>query len=394
MLRKGLDHTFPDEVRDHITLVTVARTAANACFRFAPPFLATIASGLGVSLDTVGVAVAISEASGLLSPVTGTLTERLHRRTAMTIGLGGVGAGTLLAANSHHVAMFAVALVVISQAKVMFDLGLGAWVSDRVPYERRGRVLGLTETSWAMGLLLGVTAMGLVAAATNWRVGYATGAVAVVVMAALVSRTVADDPAEGHEHARPPRPVGVRVPPAGIVLAAGGFCLMSSSQMLFVTFGSWLKDHHGFTDTGVASMAFALGFGELVASLSAARVSDRWGKERAGMVGAGLMVPASILLATGHDHLWVGLPMLVVAVGAFEFAIVSIIPLGTQMVPGAPAFGMSVMFAAGTLGRALASIPATRLYTRHGMAWPAVLCAVMAAGMVLAMQRLAVMRHR
>ena len=169
MLHRGLDATYPEEVRRRITLLTFARTAANGCFRFAPPFLATIASGLGVSLDTIGIAVAISELSGLVSPITGHLAERLHRRTAMAVGLAGVGAGAGLAAASHHVVMFAAALIVIAQSKVMFDLGLGAWISDRVAYERRGRALGLTETSWAMGLLLGVSAMGLVTAASSWR---------------------------------------------------------------------------------------------------------------------------------------------------------------------------------------------------------------------------------
>ncbi|MEZ5273071.1 MAG: MFS transporter [Ilumatobacteraceae bacterium] len=279
MLHRGLDATYPEEVRRRITLLTFARTAANGCFRFAPPFLATIASGLGVSLDTIGIAVAISELSGLVSPITGHLAERLHRRTAMAVGLAGVGAGAGLAAASHHVVMFAAALIVIAQSKVMFDLGLGAWISDRVAYERRGRALGLTETSWAMGLLLGVSAMGLVTAASSWRAAYLAGAIAVLAMAAAVSRTVAGDPAEGHEHARAPRPAGgLRVPTAGWMLVVAALCLMSSSQMLFVTFGSWLKDHHGFHDAGVAALAFGLGAGELFASLSAARFSDRWGR--------------------------------------------------------------------------------------------------------------------
>lgn len=395
MLQRGLDATYPEEVRRRITLLTFARTAANGCFRFAPPFLATIASGLGVSLDTIGIAVAVSELSGLVSPVTGHFAERLHRRTTMALGLTGVAAGVSLAAASQHVVMFAAALIVIAQSKVLFDLGLGAWISDRVAYERRGRALGLTETSWAMGLLLGVSSMGIVTALTSWRVAYLAGAIAVLAMAATVARTVADDPAEGHEHARAPRPAeGLRVPPAGWMLVVAALCLMSSSQMLFVTFGSWLQDHHGFSDAGVAALAFGLGAGELIASLSAARFSDRWGKERAGATGALLMVPAAALLAASHATLGLGLPALIVAIAAFEFAIVSIIPLGTQMVAGAPAFGMSVMLAAGTLGRALASIPATRLYTREGMARPAVLCAALAACCAVALRGVAVLRRR
>ena len=45
---------------------------------------------------------------------------------------------------------------------------------------------GLIEVSWAFGLLIGVTTMGLVTAATSWRVGYLSGAIAVAIMAVIV----------------------------------------------------------------------------------------------------------------------------------------------------------------------------------------------------------------
>jgi DHA1 family inner membrane transport protein len=383
VLHRALDASYPAEVHQRITLLTVARTAANSCFRFAPPFLATVASDLDVSFGTIGVAVAISELSGLLSPATGTVAERLHRRTALFAGLIAVALASLLAASSQHLVMFGVALVLLAQGKVLFDLGLGAWVSDRVPYERRGRVIGLTETSWALGLLVGVTAMGLITAATSWRVAYVAGALVVVTLAGAVWRAVDDDP-PGHRDARAEtrRP---KITRPMWVLAAGGFCLMGASQMLFVTFGKWMRDEFDFSDATVAIVAFLLGFGELFSSLAAARQSDRWGKEVAGAVGAAIMIPATMLLAIGQEELAIGLPALIIAIAAFEFAIVSIIPLGTHLVPGAPAFGMAIMFATGTFGRAVASIPATRTYERWGMAAPALMAGTLAVGTIVAL---------
>lgn len=385
MLRRALGDGFEEEVGRHLALLTFARTAANGCFRFAPPFLATMASGLGVSLPTIGVAVAISELSGLLSPATGSFAERLHRRTAMALGLTSVGIAAVLAACAPNVVVLCVALVVLSQSKVLFDLGLGAWITDRVPYERRGRVIGLTETSWAGGLLLGVSTMGIITAFSSWRVGYAAGAVAVIVMASIVQARVEDDPA-GHQHARRQRE-RAPLPRIVFVVAGGTLCLMAASQMLFVTFGSWLRDSFGFTDGSVAAMSFGLGFGEVLAALASSRLADRWSKQRAGAAGAAVMVPAGLLLSVGNERMLFGLPLLVLAIAAFEFAVVSIIPLGTMVVPGAPALGMSIMLACGTFGRALASIPATRLYDDHGIAWPAMLCSACAAGTIVSMWR-------
>ncbi|MEY4606106.1 MAG: MFS transporter [Ilumatobacteraceae bacterium] len=392
MLRRALGDGFPEDVGRHIALLTLARTAANGCFRFAPPFLATMASGLGVSLDTIGIAVAVSELSGLMSPITGSVAERFHRRTAMATGLASVAVAAIIAASAPNVVVLALALVLLNQSKVLFDLGLGAWVSDRVPYERRGRVIGLTETSWAGGLLLGVSTMGLVTAATNWRVGYAVGAVAVVIMASLVRARIEDDP-EGHQHARRTRE-RVRLPRIVFIVAAGTLCLMAASQMLFVTFGSWLRDEFRFSDSGVAALSFGLGFGEVLSALASSRLADRWRKERAGAVGAAVMVPAALLLAVNSESMLIGIPLLILAIAAFEFAVVSIIPLGTMVVPGAPALGMSVMLACGTLGRALASIPATRLYVDSGITWPAVLCAALCFGTIASMWRVDRWHHR
>ena len=87
------------------------------------------------------------------------------------------------------------------------------------------------------------------------------------------------------------------------------------------------------------------------------------------------MVPAALALALGQAHLWAALPALAVAIAAFEFAVVSAMPLGTAAITGSPARGMALMLGAGTTGRAVCSITATRLYDAHGMAAPALLCA-------------------
>jgi hypothetical protein len=101
-------------------------------------------------------------------------------------------------------------------------------------------------------------------------------------------------------------------------------------------------------------------------------------------VGAALMIPASAGLALWHHTMVVGVFLLAVAVLGFEFAVVSGISLGTGLVPGAPARGLGLLIGVDTVGRALMSVPATRLYSRYGIAWPAALAAVLAAVSVVA----------
>lgn len=377
VLGRVLDDSYAPEVRRDLSAFAAARMTSNACYRFVGPFIATIARGLHVKLADIGVAIAISELFGLCSPMIGRVVDRLGARRAVTVGLSAAIIGTCLAAATQGAAMLTVALVMLGQGNTTFYLGIGTWIAQHVPYERRGRVTGLIEVSWAFGLLLGVSTMGLVTAATNWRVGYLTGAAAMIVMAIVVIGRI-DSPTDEHRMASSARVTG-RLVSRGWLVLLSGFAITAASHALIVTFGSWLEDEFGLTPAGLSAVTFLLGAGELVATLSVARYTDVWGKRRSVAVGAALMVPASAGLALGHHHLALGVAFLAIGVLGFEFSVVSAISLGTGLMPGSPARGLGLLIGVDTIGRSLMSVPATRLYSSHGIGWPAAMATVCAA---------------
>jgi predicted MFS family arabinose efflux permease len=277
--------------------------------------------------------------------------------------------------------MLAIALVILGQGNTTFYLGIGTWIAMHVPYERRGRVTGLIEVSWAFGLLIGVSAMGLVTAASNWRMGYLSGAAAMAIMAIVVVGRI-DSPTDEHRTAHKTRPMGKLVERGWLILLSG-FAITAASHALIVTFGSWLEDEFGLTPAGLSAVTFLLGAGELVATLSVARFTDIWGKRRSVAVGAAVMVPASVGLALLHHHLILGVALLAIGVLGFEFSVVSAISLGTGLVPGSPAQGLGLLIGVDTVGRSLMSVPATRLYSSYGIGWPAAMAAALAAVAVI-----------
>ncbi|MDP9465222.1 MAG: MFS transporter [Actinomycetota bacterium] len=385
MLGRVLDDSYAPEVRRDLTAFAAARTTTNACYRFVGPFIATIARGLHVSLADIGVAIAVSELAGLASPLIGRLVDRLGARRAVAVGLGATLAGTCLAAASQGVAMLAIALVLLGQGNITFYLGIGAWIAGHVPYERRGRVTGLIEVSWAFGLLLGVSTMGLVTAISNWRVGYLSGAAAVAGMAIVViGRIDSPQPQPRHRAVADSDRAGGRLVSRAWLILLAGFAGTAASHALVVTFGSWLEDEFGLSPAGLSAVTFLLGAGELFATLSVARFTDVWGKPQSVAVGAALMIPASAALALWHHNLVVGVVLLAVAVLGFEFSVVSAISLGTGLVPGSPARGLGLLIGVDTIGRSVMSVPATRLYSSSGIAWPAALCAILATVSVVA----------
>ena len=375
-----LDDSYSEETRRHVTTLTIARLTSNACFRYAPPFLASISDDFQISLSRLGLALMITEIVMGISPILGRFVDRMHRRTAMAGGLLAISGAATIAAASPSVWIFVLGMLLIAVAKFIFDIGLASWVNDHVEYEKRGRVIGFTETSWALGLLIGVTAMGLVASATSWRWGYAVGAISVAVMAIVVMTRL-----DGHDVAGSQRSKDTTkypMPRHGYWIFAAMFFLMAASQTLFVTFGSWLEDEFGFTEAGISAVVFGLGAFELLASVTSARRTDTWGKERSTIFGALLILPAGLLLTVGHNNAIIGLILLGIYLLGFEFSIVSMLPLSANLIPSSPGRGLGIVLAGGTLGRASMSLIGTAAYDKFGVNVPSFIGAVCAAGMI------------
>lgn len=370
MLGRGLDDSFDPEIRRNITAVTAARLVTNACYRFAPPFLAIIAKGFDASIEDIGIAVAISELTGLTSPMAGRLVDRLSHRTSMLLGLVGTALGCVIAALAPNLFTFGVGIAVLALTKQSFDLGLGSWIADHVKYEQRGRIVGLTETSWALGLLVGVSAMGLITAVSSWRVAYWVGIAMLAWFVLVIGRRVNAQPRATHIHVHgAPR----RITGHAWFAVATMFCIMASAQNLFVTFGAWLEDDFGFGAARISAIGFLVGGIELFASTSSARLTDRWGKERSIAIGALVIAPAGIVLALGGSNLVVGVAAIVIYFMGFEFSVVSLLPVATQLVPNNPGAGLGWVLGAGTVGRAVMAPIATTTYANHGIGAPALI---------------------
>lgn len=376
------DPSLAPEVRRNLVVVTLARLAANACYRFSGPFLAIIATGLDATISQVGVAIAVSELTGLASPAIGRLVDRASHRASMTIGLAGTAVGCTIAAAAPSTAWFALGVTVMVLTRQSFDIGLGAWIAAHVPYQQRGRIVGLTETSWALGLLVGVSLMGALTAAVGWRAGFGLGVAAVVILGTVVAARV-----DAERPVRPAGRAGGAVRGRGWLVVAAMFVLMVSAQSLFVTFGPWFEDRFGFDAALLSALGFALGAVELVASTTSARRTDRWGKERSVALGSLLIVPGALLVVAGDSAVAVAVAGTAVWLLGFEFAVVSMLPMATHLAPDSPGTGLGWVLGAGALGRALAAVLATSAYERGGIVGPAVLgaaCAVACAGLIAA----------
>ena len=123
----------------------------------------------------------------------------------MLLGLVALVVGALLVSAAPAFAPALVAFALMGLGKAGYDPAMQAFVSDAVPYERRGRALAVLELSWSLAWLIGVPAAGFLIAAYGWQAPFLAIALAGLVSLVLVAGAVPGQPPSGRRGAAPGR---------------------------------------------------------------------------------------------------------------------------------------------------------------------------------------------
>ena len=356
-----------------LALFMVIRTVFNTAYRVVYPFLAVFARGLGVELDAMAAALTARSLVGAFGPFLAAFTDSRGRRVGMLSGLALFLAGIALVVFFPTFPAFAAALVLTTLGKYNFDPAMQAYLGDRVPYERRGLVIALTEMGWSFAFILGIPLSGFLIARSGWLAPFPLfGLLALAATVALVTLLPKDRPDPGEVRsvfANFREVLTSRLAFAGLAL---GFCMTVANELVNLVFGVWLEDSFGLQIAALGAAALVIGLSELGAEGLVALVVDRLGKTRAIALGLAANCLASLalpVLARGQAGALVGLFFFYVS---FEFTLVSLIPLMTEILPKARATLMAFNVAGLSLGRALGAPLATFLY---GFSFPMVVVA-------------------
>ena len=135
-----------------------------------------------------------------------------------------------------------------------------------------------------------------------------------------------------------------------------------ANETISLIFGVWLEDSFGLKITALAASAAVIGISELGGEGLVAVFADKLGKERAVAFGliansiAALLLP---FLGQTTSGALLGLFLFYIT---FEFTVVSIVPMMTEIMPSARATLMSFNVAVLSLGRAIGTPLSTFLY--------------------------------
>ena len=310
--------------------LVLLKLVLNTAVRLVYPFLPAIARGLGISIGEAGALVSVRWAAGFASPVAiGVAGPRATSRALLLTGLGVFAVGSLVTA---WVGMFAGAVIgfaLIGFAKPLFDVGALAHISERVPWHRRSRHIGLLEVSWAGGLLVGAPVAGWLIERGSWNTPFLTlGLLATggLVAVAMLDRVETETP---FEIAAKPK---VRGPARTLLVVSAimGFTL----EILLVNLGTWLESSFGLALLALGGVGTVIGIAELIGEGGVVTITDRVNKRNALATALGLASVVFAVLAWTADSLIVGVGVLAVGIALIEYTIVSAMSVATELHPG------------------------------------------------------------
>jgi predicted MFS family arabinose efflux permease len=308
-------------------------------------------------------ALTLRAAMGIFGPFLASVADSRGRKTGMTFGLLLFITGTgLLTIQSSYTA-FILMLILSITGNFVFIPSMQAYLGDRVPYRRRGAVLAVTELGWSLSFIIGVPAISWMISNYGWQSPFpilaGLGLIALAILSILL-------PKETHAGAQRVsllqnlRSVFTYAPALGGILLA--ITISASNELVNLVFGVWMEDTFHVALASLAAAALIIGFGELGGELLVSISSDSLGKRRAIAIGLVINSAAVLLLALRGLSLNGALVGLFLIYISFEFALVSSIPLMTEVMPAARATFMATYIAGFSLGRALGASLSPILY--------------------------------
>jgi DHA1 family inner membrane transport protein len=368
-------------------VASVARLFFNTAVRIGYPFAPALSRGLGVPLTSITTILAAQQVTGLFGLLSGPLSDRVGRRRMMLIGSAMLAGGMLLGGALPVYWGVLLALFLAGLGKVVFDPAVQSYIGEWVPYEKRGRAIGLSEFSWAGSLLVGVPLVGLLISQVGWRSPFFFLGGAGLLCAAAVMIMFPRDPWQRQSvkiaaglleawHC-------VSKESAALYVLTFSLLLSAANHTLFVVYGVWLQDAHGLSIVALGATSLFLGFGELAGEGLTASIADRLGLKRAVIAGSVALVLSYILLPALGDSLVGSLVGLFIVFLSFEFTVVTTMSLVTEILPSARATMLSGNLVASSLGRVIGVAIGGLVWLAGGLAANCLVAAVMADSAVV-----------
>lgn len=355
-------------------LFSIACGLAVANVYFAQPLLESMAESLEVAPSTIGIVVTATQvgyALGLLFVVP--LGDLINRRLLIVSQILLSALVLIVAASAQGFSLFLAAMVAVGLLAVVVQV-LVAYTAVLATPTQRGQAVGTVTSGIVLGILLARFVSGVLADLAGWRSVYYVSAVLMLLMAALLLKTM-------------PRQTTVQVQTTYFKLIASVFQLFATERLLRVRGFLALLVFAAFSVLWTSMVLplsappFSLSHTQIglfglagVAGALAASKAGRWADQGIGqrVTGIALVLLTLSWLATAFTE--ISLVALVVGVVVLDFAVQAVHVTNQSMILAARPDAQSRLVGAYmcfySIGSALGAVCATQVFAYWG--WQAV----------------------
>jgi DHA1 family inner membrane transport protein len=339
------------------------RMVINTAYRMVYPFLSVFARGLGVDVSAISSLVANRAIIGVTYPFLFPFIETRGRKFGMLLGLSMFVLGMGMVALYPSLTTLGIALVLGFLAQSIFYPSLTSYVADHITYEKRATAIGFLEFAWSLAFILGVPAVAWIIARSTWFAPFGFMGVLGLGAFVFILLTLTDSQKPVH-HADGVfgNVKALLMSPVVLVTFSISMTINAANELVNLTFGVWLEDSFQLQIAALAGASAIIGLSELGGEGFVTLFVDRIGKVRATGYGILANCLAAVLLpmiGRSQTGALIGLFLFYIT---FEFTIVSMIPLLTEVMPSARATTLSFAGAAQSVGRAAGALLAPKLY--------------------------------
>jgi len=361
----------PKQFAGFITIATLTKLLFNITRRLIYPFAPEFARGLNVELSAITSVIAVNQATALFGPIGASFADKYGYRLLMLFSLGLLTIGTLAAGLIPVYSVLVICFFLAGLAKSIFDPSLQAIIANFVPFEKRGKIIGITELSWAGSTLIGIPLTGIIIERFSWQTPfYIIGGLCLVCFFFILKIMPTDKKRSSTPGTRAPIVSNWKI----ILKNKKVLCILSfvffmslANDNLFVIYGAWLESSYSLSLAAIGFGTVFIGLSEVLGEGCTVFFSDRIGLKKSILIGVSLCACTYFLLPILDIGLAYVLAGLFLVFFTFEFTIVTSMSLSTELIPELRASTMSAFFAIAGIGRVAGAFSGGIIWSKYGL---------------------------
>lgn len=344
----------------NVAIATLCRLVLNTARRFVYPFAPLLSRGLGVPLTAITSLIALNWATTIIAMFFGPITDRIGYRFMMILGVTLLALGMFTAYFLPIYGFIVIGLFLAGLGKSVFDPAVQSYISERVPYRRRGMAIGFLEYSWAGSTLLGIPLIAILIDRFGWRSPFLLMGLMAIIGIAALSFFLSDLNNAKARHSKKInfitawRQIYEKKTARGAI--AFVFLLSVANDNLFVVYGAWLENTFGLSIVALGMGTATIGAAELIGESMTASLADRFGLKRSVVTGLSCCIIFYMVLPLLGNTILLSLSGLFLIFLTFEFTVVTSVPLVTELLPESRATMMACYMAAAGFGRVVGAL--------------------------------------